>query len=458
MKDRTEHDAMGEVEVPGEAYFGAQTQRAAENFPVSGLTLQPVFLRSLALIKRCAAQTNSSLGRLARELAGPVIQAAREVYAGRHMDQFIVDVFQTGSGTSTNMNMNEVLAGRANEIISGTRGGKSPVHPNDHVNMGQSSNDVFPSAIHIAAVTALQTDLLPALELLRESLSRKADDFADIRKPGRTHLQDAVPVTLGLEFGGYASQIQNAIGRLLVSRSDMLLLAVGGTAVGSGMNAHPDFAPAVIRLIAEESGSPFCETNNHFAAQAAQDPAVAMSGALKTLAVSLIKIANDVRWLGSGPRCGLGEIQLPALQPGSSSMPGKVNPVLPEAVLQAAAQVIGNDCTVTLAGQAGSFELNTMMPVMAYNLLQSIELLASVSALFARRCIDGITADRERCASMVEKSLSLAACLVPHIGYDEAAMVSRRAYETGKTIRETVLEEKIVSKEQAEKLFSGMLT
>jgi fumarate hydratase class II len=436
---REETDTMGVVRVPADAYYGAQTQRAVDNIPISGIRMPTGFVRALALIKRCGAEVNRRLGLLEPRLAEAVVSAAREVLEGRLDDQFPVGVFQTGSGTSSNMNLNEVIASRANEILTGRKGGKSPVHPNDHVNLGQSSNDAVPSAIHIAALTAIHGRLIPALQSLHRALAGKAAEFADVRKIGRTHLQDAVPMTLGQEFSGYARQVE---------------LALGGTAVGTGVNAHPDFAAETIALIARETGIGFRRADNPFEAQAARDAAVEASAALKTLAVSLTKIANDLRWLGSGPRCGLGEIALPSLQPGSSIMPGKVNPVVPEAVLQVAAQVIGNDATVTIAGQSGSFELNVMMPVIAYNLLQSVDLLAAAAEVLAEKCIEGIRADREACAAFIERSLALATGLVPRIGYDRAAAVAQRAYASGRTVRAVLIEEKILPMEEIDTLLN----
>ena len=444
MKYREEKDSMGTVRVPADAYYGSQTQRAVENFPISDLKFQPAFVHALALVKHCAAQVNNELGLLAPELADAIVRACREVMDGKHDSQFVVDIFQTGSGTSTNMNMNEVVAARANEILSGQKGSKSPVHPNDHVNLGQSSNDVIPSVIHISALMLIHERLIPSLESLNNAFAAKADEFKDIRKLGRTHLQDAVPMYLGQEFSSYARQIELAIERIRSVEPRLAELALGGTAVGSGLNTHPDFAPRVIALISDHSGLPFTEAQNHFEAQAAQDVAVETSGALKTLAVSLVKIANDVRWLASGPRCGIGEINIPPLQPGSSIMPGKVNPVIPEAVMQVAAQVMGNDTTIMMGGQAGNLELNVMLPVIAYNLLQSITLLASATGVFAEKCISGITANREVCAGYIEKSLALVTGLVPEIGYDKAAAIAKKAYESGKTIREVAVEEKIL--------------
>jgi len=444
MKFREEKDSMGTVRVPEPAYFGPQTQRAADNFPVSGLRFPPIFIHSLALIKKCAARVNHALGLLERAPAEAIISAAREVMAGHFDGQFVVDVFQTGSGTSTNMNMNEVIATRANEILTGEKHGKSPIHPNDHVNMGQSSNDVIPSAIHIAADRSLHGELIPALSRLHTELSRKAVEFADVKKIGRTHLQDAVPMRLGQEFSGYARQIELGIHRIEATEIRLSELALGGTAVGSGLNAHPEFAPRVIGWISDATGREFREARNHFEAQAAQDAAVEVSGAVKTVAVGLSKMANDIRWLASGPRCGIGEITIPALQPGSSIMPGKVNPVIAEAVIQAAAQVIGNDTTITIGGQGGVFELNLMLPVIAYNLLQSIQLLSNAATMFASRCIQGIAANRKICEQNVEKSLALVTGLVPHIGYDRAAEIAKLAYDSGKTIREVALEQGVL--------------
>ena len=448
MKYREEKDTMGTVLVPQSAYYGPQTQRAAENFPIGDLKLPVAFIRALALLKKCAARVNKDLGLLDSKPADAIAAAAQEVIDGRFSDQFIVNVFQTGSGTSTNMNMNEVLACRANEILSGKKNAKSPVHPNDHVNLGQSSNDVIPSVIHIAALVSIREHLIPSLKVLQQSLTKKTKEFRSTRKIGRTHLQDAVPMLLGQEFSGYARQIELGIKRVAAAERTLCELALGGTAVGTGVNTHPDFASGVIALLRQQTKISFQEAANHFEAQAARDAAVETSGVLKTLAVSMVKIANDIRWLASGPRCGLGEVNLPSLQPGSSIMPGKVNPVIPEAVIQVAAQVMGNDTTIMLAGQAGNFELNVMLPVMAYNLLQSIELLGSAADVFAKKCIAGISANRETCAGYIEKSLALATGLAPKIGYDQAAAVSKKAFESGKTIREVLLEDKIMSEKE----------
>jgi fumarate hydratase class II len=422
------------------------------------MAFQPAFIKAIALIKKHAAQVNQEIGILPIDLSKAIMQAAQEVIDDTFDDQFTVDVFQTGSGTSTNMNVNEVITGRANEIITGNIGGKSPVHPNDHVNLGQSSNDVIPSAIHIAALTSLKNQLIPALKKLHQSLKNKSDEFKDITKIGRTHLQDAVPITLGQEFSGYARQVKLCIERLQSTEPRLAELALGGTAVGTGMNTHPEFARRVIALIAQETRCSFVEAKNHFEAQASQDAAVEASGALKTVAVSLIKVANDIRWLASGPRCGIGEILLPDLQPGSSIMPGKVNPVMPEVLLQVAAQVIGNDAAITIGGQAGNFELNTMLPLIAYNLQQSIEILASAVKVFTEKCVAGILANKEKCAATVDKSIAPVTPLVPIIGYDKAAAIAKEARETGKTIREIALNEKILSEEQMDTLLGGKST
>jgi fumarate hydratase class II len=454
MKLREEKDTMGTVQVPKHAYFGAQTQRAVENFPISGLKLPLIFMYSLALIKKYSARVNFELGLLSAQIADSITQAAQEIREGKFDDQFVVDVFQTGSGTSTNMNINEVIASRANEIITGKKGGKSPVHPNDHVNLGQSSNDVIPSTIHISTLLSLREQLIPSLQLLRGTILQKEKEFAQIKKIGRTHLQDAVPMTLGQEFSGYARQIELGIKRIHALEDRLSELALGGTAIGTGLNTHPQFAEKVINHICKYTKLPFKSAKNRFEAQAARDTAVETSGALKTIAVSLSKIANDIRWLASGPRCGLGEINIPSLQPGSSIMPGKVNPVIPEAVVQVAAQVVGNDTAILIGGQGGSFELNTMLPMIAYNLLQSIQLLSSASEVFATKCLSGVSANRDKCASYIDKSLSLATGLVPHIGYDRAAAIAKKAHETGKTIREIAHQEEILPEGVLAQIFS----
>ena len=455
MKYREEKDSMGTLKVPADAYYGSQTQRAADNFPISGIRFPPEFIQTLALIKKSAAEVNGDLGLLDKKFAAAISQAASEVLDGNYDDQFVLDVFQTGSGTSTNMNMNEVLASRANEILTGEKGGKSPVHPNDHVNLGQSSNDVIPSVIHISALRLIYDTLVPALQDLHEALLKKTKEFMNVKKLGRTHLQDALPLTLGQEFSGYARQVELGLDRVKAVEPRLAELALGGTAVGSGRNTHPEFARRTIALISGHTGLPFAEAKNHFEAQAAQDTAVETSGALRAIAVSLVKIANDIRWLASGPRSGIGEINLPSLQPGSSMMPGKVNPVIPEAVIQVSAQVMGNDTTIMIGGQGGYFELNVMLPVIAHNLLQSISLLASAARVFAEKCILGITANQETCEAYVERSLALATALVPKIGYDRAAALAKRAYDTGKTIREVALAEKLLSEDELNALLMG---
>jgi fumarate hydratase class II len=452
---RIERDSLGEVEVPANAYYGAQTQRALQNFPVSGLRFPRRFIRALGMIKAEAAAVNLQLGSLDAGLAAPIRQAADEVVSGRLDDHFPLDIFQTGSGTSTNMNANEVIANRAIEILGGELGSKSPVHPNDHVNAGQSSNDVIPTAIHVAAYGAVVEDLLPALQALTAALETKAQELDDIVKIGRTHLQDAVPVRLGQEFLGYTQQIRNGIERVDAVRPRLAELALGGTAVGTGLNAPPGFADSVVGRLAERTGHPFVPAPNKFEALAAKDAAVECSGALKTVAVSLTKIANDVRWLGSGPRCGIGELTLPSLQPGSSIMPGKVNPVIPESVLMVAAQVLGNDLTIGLGGMSGSFELNVMMPVIAYNLLQSIEILGNAARLLAERCIAGLVGNAERCAALVEESLAMVTALAPAIGYDRAAEIAKQAFATGRTVRELCVEQQVLPADELERVLDA---
>jgi len=449
---RIERDSMGPVRVPKEAYYGAQTQRAVENFPVSGWRFGREFLYALGLIKYASAKVNLELGLLKKRSAKAIAQVSEEVMQGRWDEQFPVDIFQTGSGTSTNMNANEVIANRANEILGGKKGIYRPVHPNDHVNRGQSTNDVFPSAIHIASIILLRQNLLPALNNLHKALRNKAREFDPVLKIGRTHLQDATPIRLGQEFGGYARQVELGIDRIRNGMSSLSELPLGGTAVGTGINTHPLFAKKVIAILNKKIGHRFYEAADHFEAQAGRDALVEMSGALRTMAVSLIKIANDIRWLGSGPRCGIGEIHLPETQPGSSIMPGKVNPVIPESLVQVCSQVIGNDSAVTLGGLSGNFELNVMMPLMAYNLLQSIRLLSNGVNNFSERCIKGLKADRKRCEEMVEKSIALATALTPKIGYEEAARIARKAYAQNKTIRQVAAEEGIFSKEVLNRL------
>ncbi|HEX5334874.1 MAG TPA: class II fumarate hydratase [Propionicimonas sp.] len=427
---RIEHDTMGEVRVPKDALYAAQTQRAVENFPISGRGLAGPHIAALAQIKRAAAIANSELGVLAPEVSEAIVAASDEVIDGRHDDQFPIDVFQTGSGTSSNMNANEVVATLASRRLG------TPVHPNDHVNASQSSNDVFPSSIHIAAVQAITAGLVPSLEVLAVALEAKAAEFADVVKAGRTHLMDATPITLGQEFSGYATQVRYGIDRVRATLPRLSELPLGGTAVGTGINTPAGFSARVIALVAEHTGFPFTEARNHFEAQAAQDSLVEASGALRTVAVSLVKIANDLRWMGSGPRAGIGEISLPDLQPGSSIMPGKVNPVLPEATVMVAAQVIGNDTAITFAGTQGNFDLLVMLPVMARNLLESITLVGNVSRLLADRCIDGIVADVERCRTLAESSPSIVTPLNRIIGYEAAAKIAKHAVKAGLTIAE----------------------
>lgn len=455
---RIEKDSMGEMQVPAGSYYGAQTQRAVLNFPMSGLRFPRAFVRALGLIKKAAAEANLELGLLDEGTARPIIQAADEVAQGRLDDQFVVDIFQTGSGTSTNMNTNEVIANRAIEIRGGKIGSRE-IHPNDHVNLCQSSNDVIPTAIHVSALEQLEKRLLPALRRLQKSLDDKAREFDDIVKIGRTHLQDAVPVRLGQEFSGYASMLSHSIRRVEAVRPHLSELAIGGTAVGTGLNCDPRFPAQVVAKLSQWSGVTFYEAENRFEALASRDAAVEASGALKTVACSLMKIANDLRWLGSGPRCGIGEIMLPATQPGSSIMPGKVNPVIPEAVTMIAAQVMGNDLTVTIGGQWGNFELNVMQPVIVYNLLQSIELLASGCNVLVEKCVDGIQADRQRCQEMVEKSLAMVTSLAPIIGYDRAAEIAKEAYQSGRTVREVAREKKVLSDEELQRVLDpGSMT
>jgi fumarate hydratase, class II len=432
---RVEKDSMGEVEVPEEAYYGAQTQRAIENFPISGYRFPRPFIRALGMIKMAAADTNVRLGLLDQEIGQAIAQAAGEVAEGDLDDQFPLDIFQTGSGTSTNMNANEVIANRANEILGGQRGAKKPVHPNDHVNRGQSSNDVIPTAIHLSALLALEEELIPALGVLQEALAEKARAFMPVVKTGRTHLQDATPIRLGQEFLGYAGQVERAIRRIRYAEEELAEVALGGTAVGTGINTHPEFATQVCQLVSAMARVRVRETDNHFQAQSTIDAVVMAQGVLNSVAVSLMKVANDVRWLGSGPRSGIGEIALPEVQPGSSIMPGKVNPVIAEALAMVCAQVMGNTTAVTVAGQSGNFELNVMLPVAARNLLESISLLAAATRNFSEKSITGVTATA-RGPEMVEAGLAMATALVPKIGYDVAAEVAKEAARTGETVRE----------------------
>ncbi len=454
MKTRTEKDSMGPLEVPVDAYYGVQTQRAVTNFPISGWPLPPRLIHAMGRIKRAAAKTNLELGLTEKKVAEAIIAAATEVVDGKLDAQFPVDIFQTGSGTSTNMNTNEVIASRANEILGGKRGDKSPVHPNDHVNLCQSSNDVFPTAIHLGVIQAIQDELLPALQHLHGELAKKATAFDGIIKIGRTHLQDATPVRLGQEFGGYAAQVEQGITRAKRAIAILSELPLGGTAVGSGLNAHPEFPKQTIAKLGKELGMKLTEAGNHFEAAATRDACVEANGSLKTVAVSLAKIANDIRLLGSGPRCGLGELKIPAVQPGSSIMPGKVNPVIAESLIQVCLWVIGADLSVTLGGLQSFFELNVGMPLIGAQMLESVQLLAAGARNFADACVKGIEADRERCGSLVEQSLAMCTPLAPVIGYDKAAEIAKTAYKEGKTVREVAREKSGLSAKQLDAIFN----
>jgi fumarate hydratase, class II len=426
-----------------------------ENFPISGYRFNRHFIRALGLIKYAAAMANEKLGKLDHERSAWIKQAAHEVADGKFDDQFVVDIFQTGSGTSTNMNANEVIANRAIELAGGTIGSKDPVHPNDHVNMGQSSNDVIPTAMHVAAVMALHQELMPALHRLHAALDAKAREFDDVLKIGRTHLQDATPIRLGQEFSGYASQIAHADRRIMAKIIILRELPIGGTAVGTGLNTHPEFGKLVCEILNHETAEAFHEANNHFEAQAANDTIVGASGVLRTIAVSLSKIANDIRWMGSGPRCGLGELVLPATQPGSSIMPGKVNPVICESVLQVCAHVMGSDTTVAWAGSMlGNLDLHVGMPVMANAFLESIRLLHAACDTFVEKCIDGLEANRERCAELIEQSLAMCTALAPVIGYDKAAEIAKEAYASGRTVREVARAKGVLTESELEKVLN----
>ncbi len=449
---RIERDSMGEMRIPADRLYGAQTERARRNFPISDLRFGRPFIEALGAIKRTAARVNRDLGLLDDERAAAIERAAGEVMEGALDEHFVLDIFQTGSGTSTNMNANEVIANRAIQILGGEVGSRDPVHPNDHVNLGQSSNDVIPTAVHVSALVAIERELLPALRLLRDALKAKAAEFDGVAKAGRTHLQDATPIRLGQEFGGYASQIEHGIRRVEGVRAHLAELAIGGTAVGTGINTHPDFGARMASGLSELLGVQFREAENHFEAQSARDAVVEASGALRTLAVSLTKIANDIRWLASGPRTGIGEINLPAVQPGSSIMPGKVNPVMAESVLQVCAQVIGNDSAIVVGGSAGNFELNVMIPVMAHNLLESVRILSSVMHEFTNRCVSGITVNQERCRRNAESTAALATALAPVIGYDKAAEVAKRSLKEDRTLREIVLAEGLVEESELDRI------
>jgi len=449
---RIEKDSMGNVDVPSHAYYGAQTQRAIDNFQISNLQFSKSFIKSLAIIKRSAAVVNNKLGKLDSKYSEAIIKASEEVIDGKFDDQFKVDVFQTGSGTSTNMNINEILSNRASEILGGKLGSRDPIHPNDHVNLGQSSNDVIPSAIHISVYLDVQNYLIPSLAELEKSLSKKSEEFIGIIKIGRTHLQDATPISLQQEFSGYVQQIKKSIVRLKKSKEDLLELAIGGTAVGTGINTHKEFGKLMAAEISNYTTADFIETDNHFELQASQDSIIELSGSLKTVSVSLHKIANDIRWLASGPRSGIGELTLPAVQPGSSIMPGKVNPVISESLIQICAKVIGNDTAITMGGLGGVFQLNTMLPLIAYNTLESIQLLSNGINMFREKLIDGLIANKDICNNYIEGSLAMCTSLAPVIGYDRAAHIAHLAFASGKTIREIVLEKNILSETELEKL------
>ena len=452
---RTETDSLGDVQVPKNAYYGAQTQRARQNFPISDLRLPRSFIRAIGLVKWSASRANQELDLLDSGKAEAIQQAAREVIEGKHDDQFVVDIFQTGSGTSSNMNANEVISNRAIEILGGEMGSREPVHPNDHVNMGQSSNDVIPTSIHVAAVESIAKRLVPALKDLKDVLMEKAEEFDQVVKTGRTHLQDATPVRLGQEFSGYASQIKHGLDRLARVLPELQELAIGGTAVGTGLNRPEKFPGVLIKYLNEESGLDFVEASNHFEAQGGRDAIVSSHGCLKTLAVSLMKIANDIRWGSSGPRAGLRELEIDPVQPGSSIMPGKINPVIAESVCQVATQVIGNDAAITTGGQAGNFELNVMKPIMAHNLLESIDLLTNTAKNFRERCLEPLEANKEHCEEMVERGLALCTALAPHIGYDRASDISKTAYKEDKTIREVCREQEVLPEDQLEEILDA---
>tara|TARA_B100000676_G_scaffold312482_1_gene386920 strand:- start:242 stop:1630 length:1389 start_codon:yes stop_codon:yes gene_type:complete len=442
---RKEKDSLGEVQVPVDALYGAQTQRALENFPISGHRFGRRFIQALGLVKKCAAAVNKDLGYIDPVLADSIVKAASEVVDGTWDKEFVVDIYQTGSGTSTNMNANEVISRRANQLLK-----DELVHPNDHVNFGQSSNDVIPSAIHVSARLSLELDLIPALKRLKGALALKADEFDHVIKSGRTHLMDATPVRLGQQFSGYAHQISKSIKRVNSGSAELIELALGGTAVGTGINTHPEFAERTIALISEELSLEFCEAENHFEAQAAKDAVVQLSGCLNTVATSYFKVADDLRWLASGPTSGISEIQLPAIQPGSSIMPGKVNPVMSEAMMMVAARVMGNHTTVTVAGQRGNFELNVMMPVLGFTTLESIRLLANMAVVFADRCVKGITANEERTQDLLEKNPSIATALNPFIGYDKAADVAKEAAREGVSVREVVQRHNLIDADKVD--------
>ncbi|HMO16859.1 MAG TPA: class II fumarate hydratase [Oligoflexia bacterium] len=450
---RIEKDSMGEMKVPVSAYYGAQTQRAVENFPISGEPIPESLVKAIGLVKLCSAKANLGLGLLDEPRANAIISACEEVVSGNFTDHFVVDVYQTGSGTSSNMNANEVIARRAKELA----GEGVEIHPNDHVNMGQSSNDVFPTAIHVAVAQALTQNLIPALNYLKDSLSAKANEYINVLKTGRTHLQDATPMTLGQEFSGYERQIEQSIWRIQRSLTSILELPLGGTAVGTGLNTHQNFPAQAIQHLSSRTGLPFFEALNHFEAQAAKDGLVEMSGQLKSVAISLSKIANDIRWLASGPRCGIGELALPSVQPGSSIMPGKVNPVIAESTLMACARVIANDGVMTVGGLMGStFELNVMMPVMAHSILESISLLSAATLNFSKKCVEGLEANKVRLHDLAEASIATCTALAPRIGYDSAAKLAKKAFESGKSLRQVAEEENVLPKEELDAILDLM--
>ncbi len=448
MRTRTERDSMGEVEVPEDSLYGAQTRRAILNFPVSGWPLPSGMIKAMGLIKRAAAQTNHELGKLDAERTAWIESAAGEVISGKLDKHFPVDVFQTGSATSSNMNVNEVIANRAIQLAGGKVGSKDPVHPNDHVNMGQSSNDVMPTALHVAAAQSLKDDLIPAMQLLQSALAEKEKIFADFVKIGRTHLQDATPITMGQVFSGYTAQVKNSIKRMRNSLSSLSELPLGGTAVGTGLNTHPEFSPKVIKKLAEETGIAFYEADNHFEAQAARDAMIEGMGLLKAFAISLNKIANDIRFLASGPRCGYGELQLPEIQPGSSIMPGKVNPVICESVMQVAAYVVGAEASASFsAGTLSNFELAVNIPLLGYNFLESTRLLSNACRVFVSQALDGLACHVDACEGYIDNSLAMCTSLAPIVGYDNAAAIAKEAYATGKTVREVALESGEIDKD-----------
>ena len=455
MNMRLEKDSMGELEVPSNALYGGNTRRAQLNFPISNLRFGRSFIKSLGLIKQSAAETNLNLNLLDKKLADTIIESAQEVIDGDHDKSFVVDIFQTGSGTSTNMNVNEVISNVSISKLGGEIGSRDPIHPNDHVNKGQSSNDVIPTAIHIAAAISIKDDLLPSMKILESSLEKKSKEFWEIVKTGRTHLQDATPIRLGQEFKGYSGQLKNAIRKIEYALEELSVLALGGTAVGTGIGMDPEFCGQVIKRIGQKTGINFKETDNHFQSQSTIDGIVSASGNVRSYAVSLMKIANDIRWLGSGPRAGIGEIALPEVQPGSSIMPGKVNPVIAESITMICAQVMGNDQTVSIAGQSGNFELNVMMPVAAHNLLESIEILSSGSKNFSEQCIEGLIATAKG-PQMVNQGLAICTALAPKIGYDKAAYIAHKASESGETIKEVALRETNLSSSELDEILEPL--